>query len=279
MWSKYGKAFLLLAKDGPGVIPSRDMVKATNSIYPYASALTVLDLGCGVGELTNAVVESHGSELPQSSRLVASDIAAGMIEQLEVRKADRLSEGATAWGKVETSVDDAHDLSAFSDSSVSHVLAGFVLFLVPQPRTALKEIRRVLTDENGGGAFSMSSWLNLDSEWYHIMTLTSQFRPERPSMKMPQEWLTIDGVRGELEGAGFRDVDVYPVKTYLPFEGYEQLADFMMYGFPNMDRMTAGFTAEEIAELKRQTIEYVKSRHPTAPSKLEGTAIVAVCRK
>lgn len=279
MWSKYGKAFLLLAKDGPGIIPSRDMVKATNKIYPYASSLTVLDLGCGVGELTNAVIESHGSELPQSSRLIASDIAAGMIEQLEVRKADGLADGTTAWGKVETSVDDAHDLSGFSDNSVSHVLAGFMLFMVPQPRTVLKEVRRVLTDENGGGAFSMSSWLELDSEWYHIMTLTNQFRPQRPSVKMPQEWLTIDGIRGELEGAGFRDVDVYPVKTYLPFEGYEQLADFMMYTFPNMDRMTAGFSEEELAELRRQIIDYVKSLHPTAPSKLEGTAIIAVCRK
>ncbi|ELR05987.1 hypothetical protein GMDG_01948 [Pseudogymnoascus destructans 20631-21] len=150
--------------------------------------------------------------------------------------------------------------SAFSDNSVSHVLAGFVLFMVPQPRTALKEIRRVLTAENGGDAFSMSSWLELDSEWYHIMTLTNQFRPERPSVKMPQEWLTIDGIRGDLEGAGFRDVDVYPLKTYLPFEGYEQLA-------------------EELKELRRQIIEYVKSRHPTVPSKLEGTAIIAVCRK
>lgn len=255
------------------------MVEATNKLYPYGSALTVLDLGCGVGELTNAVIESHGSELPRSSRLIASDIATGMIEHLDVRKADGFARGIKAWSKVETSVDDAHYLSAFADGSVSHVLAGFVLFMVPRPRVVLSEIRRLLTDENGGGVFSMSSWLNLDSEWYHIMTLTNQFRPERKSMAMPREWLTIEGVQGELEGAGFRDVAVYPLKTYLPFQGYEQLADFMIYTFPNMDRMTAGFTEEEIAELRRQIIEYVKSKHPTVPSKLEGTAIIAVCRK
>ncbi|KFY06824.1 hypothetical protein V492_07715 [Pseudogymnoascus sp. VKM F-4246] len=261
VWSKYGKA------------PSRKRPRH------HSSTRHVLDLGCGVGELTNAGIASHGSELPPYSRLIASDIAAGMIEQLKVRKSNELSKGTTAWSKIETSVDDARDLSAFADSSVSHLLAGFVLFMVPQPRTALKEIRRVLTDENGGGAFAMSSWLELDSEWYHIMTLTNQFRPERPSVKMPQEWLTIDGIRGELQEAGFRDVDVYPLKTYLPFEGYEELADFMMYTFPNMDRMTAGFSEEELGELRRQIIEYVKSRHPTAPSKLEGTAIIAVCRK
>ncbi|OBT63571.1 hypothetical protein VE03_07004 [Pseudogymnoascus sp. 23342-1-I1] len=230
VWSKYGRAFLLLAKDGPGIIPAQNMVQATNNTYPYTTALTVLDLGCGVGELTNAVIESHGPKLPPSSRLLASDIAAGMIEHLEVRKADGVAKGITAWGKVETRVDDAQDLAAFADSSVSHVLAGFMLFMIPQPRTALKKIRRVLTDENGGGAFSMSSWLELDSEWYHIMTLTNQFRPERPSLKMPQEWLAVDGIRGELEGAGFRDVDVYSVKTYLPFEGYEHDVYVSKYG-------------------------------------------------
>lgn len=255
------------------------MVEATNNLYPYASALTVLDLGCGVGELTNTVIESHGSELPRSSRLVASDIAPGMIEHLEVRKADGFARGIKAWRKVETSVDDAHYLAAFADGSVSHVLAGFVLFMVPRPRVVLREIHRLLTDENGGGVFSMSSWLNLDSEWYHIMTLTNQFRPERKSMTMPREWLTIEGVQGELEEAGFRDVNVYPLKTYLPFQEYEKLADFMINTFPNMDRMTAGFTKEEFAELRRQIIEYVKSKHPTVPSKLEGTAIIAVCRK
>jgi ubiquinone/menaquinone biosynthesis C-methylase UbiE len=268
-----------LAKDGPGTIPSRDMVKATNSIYPYASALTVLDLGCGVGELTDAVIESHGSELPPSSRLVASDIAAGMIGQLKIRKANAIAEGATAWSKVEPSVDDSQDLSAFSDGSVSHLLAGFVIFMVPEPRTALKEIRRVLTDENGGGVFAMSTWLGQAVEWFQIVALTNQFRPGRPSTKMPQQWLTIDGVRSELEEAGFRDVDVHPVKSYLPFESYEQLADFMINSFPKMDKLTADFTEEELAELRRQIIDYAKSRHPTVPSKLEGTAIVAVCRK
>ncbi|KFY58723.1 hypothetical protein V497_04699 [Pseudogymnoascus sp. VKM F-4516 (FW-969)] len=279
VWSKYGKAFIILAKDGPGVLPSRNMVKVTNSIYPYASALTVLDLGCGVGELTDAVIESHGHELPPSSRLVASDIAAGMIGQLKIRQADAIAKGAKAWGKVEPSVDDSQNLSAFADGSVSHLLAGFVIFMVPEPRTALKEIRRVLTDENGGGVFSMSTWLEEDREWFHIVTLANRFRPEIPAMKIPPQWLKIDGVRSELEGAGFRDVDVYPVKSYLPFESYEQLADFMINSFPKMDKLTADFTKEELAELRRQIIDYAKSRHPTAPSKLEGTAIVAVCRK
>jgi ubiquinone/menaquinone biosynthesis C-methylase UbiE len=96
------------------------------------------------------------------------------------------------------------------------VLAGFVLFMVPEPRTALKEIRRVLTEENGGGAFALSSWL--DSEWYQIMLLTNKFRSERKPMVPRKEWWTIEGVRGELGAAGFRDVDVHPVTTYLPFQ-------------------------------------------------------------
>jgi ubiquinone/menaquinone biosynthesis C-methylase UbiE len=112
---------MLLKNDGPGVLLSQDMVRATNKIYPFASALTVLDVGCGVGEITNSLIGLHGPELPQSSRLISSDLSPGVIAQLEVRKAEEIAKRDTTWSKVETSVSNIQDLSAVPDNSASHV--------------------------------------------------------------------------------------------------------------------------------------------------------------
>jgi hypothetical protein len=49
----------------------------------------------------------------------------------------------------------------------------------------------------------------------------------------------------------------------------------MVNTFPNMDMMTADFSKEEIGELRKQILDYVKSLHPTAPSRLEGIAMLA----
>jgi len=74
-----------------------------------------------------------------------------MIQQVENRKKTEIENGATLWNKVEPMICNCTDLSAFPDNSVSHAFAAFVLFMVPQARVALDEIRRVLTNENGGG--------------------------------------------------------------------------------------------------------------------------------
>jgi ubiquinone/menaquinone biosynthesis C-methylase UbiE len=141
-----------IATDGPGIIPAQDMTKAANAIYPFASALTILDIGCGPGQVTSEILKAHGTELPDSSRMVASDFSSGMIKQVENRKKEAIDSGDTIWSKVETLECDATNLSAFPDNSVSHAVAGFVLFMVPKADIAMKEVLRALTDQNGAAS-------------------------------------------------------------------------------------------------------------------------------
>ena len=169
-----------------------------------------------------------------------------MIEQVQNRKKDEIGKGNALWDKVETLVCDAQDLSAFLDNSVSHALAGFVLFMVPQPRTALKEIKRVLADSNGGGVVAVSSWKG--SEWQDLMSFPSKVRPEKVMPKMPPTWSTIEGVRGELEAGGFREIDVHSVESFMPFEDHDEIARFILFKFPGMTRMTTGMTQEELGK-------------------------------
>ena len=276
-WSKFAPSFMKLATDGPGIPPAQDMTKAGHIAYPFTSALTILDLGCGPGQISNEVLKAHGSELPETARLVASDLSPGMIEQVRSRKDDEIGKGNTAWDKIETLVCDAQDLSAFPENSVSHVLAGFVLFLVAQPRTALKEIKRILTHSNGGGVLAVSSWQG--SEWQDLMSFPSKVRPDKAMPKMPPTWSTIEGVRSELEAGGFREIDVHVVESFMPFEDHDEIARFILFKFPAMARMTADMTQEELRKVLQLMTEHLKQAHPTTPARLTGTAIVGVCRK
>ena len=156
-WSKFAPAFMKLATNGPSTIPAADMVRVANAEYPLASALTVLDIGCGPGQVTDAVLKASGDSLPSSARIVASDLAPGILEEVKKRKKEEVVAGNMRWSRVEVMQCDAMDLSAFADGSVSHAFADFVLFGLPQPRVALQEVRRVLTDKHGGGVLALSS--------------------------------------------------------------------------------------------------------------------------
>ena len=195
-----------LATDGPGIAPAVDMTKVGNIAYPFASALTILDVGCGPGQVTNEVLKAHGSSLPASARVVASDLAPGIIEQVERRKKEEVAAGNLLWSRVEPVVCNAMDLSALPDKSVSHAFDGF---MVPQPRVASKEAYRVLTDQHGDGMLAISSWQG--SSWRELMGFPSKVRPEKVMPKVPPTWSTVEGVHGELEATGFRDVDVHTV--------------------------------------------------------------------
>ena len=266
-----------LATDGPGIAPAQDMVNVTNAAYPLTSALTVLDIGCGPGQITSEVLKAHGWELPASARLVASDLSPGMLEQVRKRKTEEIEKGDKLWNKVETLICDAQDLSAFPDGSVSHAFAGFVLFMVPQARTAMKEVHRVLTEQNGGGVFAVSSWQS--SEWIELMGFPAKVRPDKTLPQMPQTWRTIEGVRGKLEATGFQDIEIHTVEAYMPFEDYDALARFILTKFPGMARMTSDMTEQELEQTRDLMVDHVKTKYPTTPARLKGTAIVGMGKK
>lgn len=263
--------------DGPGIPPALDMVKEANAAYPFSSASAIMDIGCGPGQITGQLLKAHGADLPNSSRIVASDFSSGMLEQIQARKATAIENGDSPWSKVEIVQCDAANLSPFSDNSASHALAGLVLFMVPEPRTALKEIFRVLTDQNGGGVLALSSWQG--SEWMELLSFPSKVRPEKSVPKMPPGWGSVEAVRGELEATGFRDTDVHTVDTYMPFDDYDEIARFVLTQFPGMSKMTEDLTSEEMEKVLNMAVEYLKTNHPSVPSRMKGTAIVGIARK
>ncbi|KAK9321366.1 S-adenosyl-L-methionine-dependent methyltransferase [Lipomyces orientalis] len=257
-WNKFAPSYMKLATDGFGVVPAQNMVKVASEAFHFSSASTILDIGCGPGQVTAAVLEVHGSELPETSRVVALDLSPGMIQQVENRKKTEIENGDTLWNKVEP-------------------MTSFVLFMVPQARVALNEIHRVLTNENGGGIVALSSWQA--SEWMELMSFVSKVRPEKSAPKMPSTWGTLEGVRGELEATGFRDIEVHTVESFMQFNDYDEITRFILTQFPGMNKMTSDMSREELEKVRKLMVEFIKSRHPVTPGRLTGIAIVGVGRK
>ena len=146
--------------------------------------------------------------------------------------------------------------------------------MTPDPQKCLSESKRVLTD---GGVLTCSSWQW--SQWMDLMSLVPKIRPDKQMPEIPKEWMNVDAVKGELEKAGFRDVESQQVHTTMKFEKMEGLADFMINKLPHMIMLTKDFSDDERAKLKALWMEEGKKMCSDEPGELKGITLVAFGRK
>ncbi|KAK3169665.1 hypothetical protein OEA41_009049 [Lepraria neglecta] len=108
------------------------------------SASYVLDNGAGAGTLTDCVTSSY-----PSIRVLATDIAPGMLEALDKKQTPN----------VKTGVMDAAELDNIEglglDGSFSHAFSTFMIMFTTQPINVLKEMHRVLQP---GGIIGLAIW-------------------------------------------------------------------------------------------------------------------------
>ena len=216
-----------LMNTGPTIPPAEAMVDAMHAAIPFGQSTGVLDVGCGTGLGTGLLLERHGAALPSGARVLATDFAANLVEQIVKLRAEEIEKGNAAWERVEPARMDAQDLSSLGDGSFTHIMAGFVLFMVSDPQKALRDCLRVLAPEHGGGVLAQTSWRQAD--WIDLLREALEEAGSTVPMAMPPKaWLTVEGVRGEMEAAGFREVRVTEVETFMKAMDPNQMSEFMI---------------------------------------------------
>ena len=253
------------------------MIDALNTAYPLSEATVIMDTGCGSGLVTDLLIREYGKQLPKSVRLITADFSAGMVKQVQERQKKEVAQGNLVWSQVKPAVYDAQDLSGIADGSLSHILGGFVFFMLPQPRLALKEALRVLTAENGGGVLALTSFRS--NEWTDMLQLVKVVRPDLTVPAVPQTWASVEGVCGELEATGFREVKGHTMPTFMQLEDPVATVNLMVKGLPHMSKVREEMKPEEIDQACDLMVQHLRSNHPQLPSRMVGTAIVAIGRK
>ncbi|KAK4545679.1 hypothetical protein LTR36_002633 [Oleoguttula mirabilis] len=254
------------------IAPIGIMLDRANALSPFSEAFGILDNGCGPGPVMSRLIKDYGTTIPRSCSLTCSDFSEGMLKQVMSTK--EKSDAASPWKRVETLLQNAMDLGEIADESQTHVTAGLVYFMTPDPRKCLSESRRVLKE---GGVLSLSSWEG--SQWMELLKLVAKVWPDKQLPTLPEEWSSTTAVEGELKKAGFRDVESYRVPVEMSFESQESIVEFLVTKLPHVVAMSKDKSEEDVARLKRVMVDEAKKMCPAAPGKLDGVAIVGIGRK
>ena len=256
---------------------ARALLQLINSTFPLSKATAILDIGCGPGQLTGLLIDDYISQISAEVRIIASDLSPAMLEQVAKRKEAEIARGNVGWMRVEMAVLDALDLADVPDQSISHATASFVYFLLPEARKGLQQVRRVLSEEHGGGVFAMSS--AAEAEWNQVVEFVKVVRPDKVVPALAPCWLSEEGQRAEMEAAGFREVEVRTTDLYMPFESHEAVVRFLTTTYPLMKLLAADMTEEELKKVYELMMDWIKEKYPSTPARMVGKAFIALGRK
>lgn len=201
-------------------------------------------------------MERYGTSLRADVRISALDKSPEMLEQVAALKAHSIQSlgSASFWHNVTILQGDAQDLVSVADSSCSHILAGLLLFLLPDARRALHECHRVLKP---GGVVAFSSWPT--SDWQSLMSLTTKIRPGSQAYRVPAEWRTVESVQELAEDAGFRDVRCGVTEAMIGYDDPLLFCNWVVKKMPGLQPFVVGFSEEEKSRLVEEMVQWLIS--------------------
>jgi ubiquinone/menaquinone biosynthesis C-methylase UbiE len=178
----------------------------------------VLDLACGTGLITFRAADAVGS----SGTVVAADISQRMVEHIQTAASARAITHITARrAHAEESVLEAESFDA--------VLCGLGLMYVPDPRVALKEMRRAL--KRGGRAVVAVWGARARCGWADIFSIVDR-RVQSEVCPMFFQLGTGETLRLHMEEAGFADVQVNRLSTILQYDSADDALGAAFAGGP-----------------------------------------------
>jgi len=169
------------------------------------SELNWLDVGCGSGALSEAIINYH-----KPATLTAIDQSEGFV----IKAQKRLGSPAHCI------VGNALSLP-LEDSSVNVAVSGLVLNFMPEPEKAINEMRRV-TDVGGTVAVYIWDYAGKMDFLRHFWDATVELKPEALSLHESRRFPTsnADGLKRLFETAGFASIETSPIEITTHFRNF-----------------------------------------------------------
>lgn len=180
---------------------------ALKRLPPLSSHSRVLDLACGNGAATAAIVEealSRGNDPPPT--ILGLDIAPGMVDLYQQMA------NSNSWATVSSRVQDAQNLQGVPDDEFDLVFMNFGIMFTPEASECTKEIYRVLKP---GGYAVLTTWKDAGIPQLLKRTAASVGAPQTLA-PTDNGWDTKERLHSTVQEGGFEEgnieIDVVPSK-------------------------------------------------------------------
>jgi len=236
-----------------------DEAIAASQLKPNA---TVLDVACGPGTLALRLVSQadkvHGIDFSESMLAVFRQ----KIEQ-------------AGHSHIELHCGDAQALP-YADDTFDAAFSLFGLMFFPDRKKGFAEIHRTLKP---GGSIAVTSWAPVDQS-PAMQMMFGAVRAIKPDLPPPQRSIgTLEDpevFRQEMQGAGFRNVEIRSVTKGFPVTTIPEFWDFMVRGSAPLQMLKKGMGEAVWREKERLALDYLKERLTDLPTELSSDAWLGV---
>jgi SAM-dependent methyltransferase len=230
---------------------------------------TVLELGGGTGEFAKRL----SSVVGPSGRVIASDIAPGMVELISAATADL--------DNVETAQIDGADTRQ-PDGAYDAIVFRMGLMFVTDPRAALRDYHRILKP---GGRVAAATWAGMEhNPWLVTVGLSGMIHgllsggpPVGPGM--PLSLGDPDQLRGYAVEAGFTEAAVSEIDVVMELADVDDYLGHVTSLAPPFAAAFPTATDEQMAAIKATVTDGVEKYRTADGLAIPGRALLLVARR